>query len=245
MRRRQSLVGEPINFRGMVYAPVNEGGVVYLFAKVAEELGFIVEEIRAAYPDCTARRRTGKALRRVHIEFEFTSANFQQHGHDPTDCDLIVCWEHDWPECPLEVIELRQVVRALSAKPSARPDRKLAAVFRRKRTPEALQEAYFELERRLLEIVHSASRVGHCNGVTFYLPEGEVSVWPAQRHVMFTVFTGGRPLAGVKPVPGGSHPNWGLFHVHGLAEVEAAIAVVKEHLRRLTQARKRGEDTAW
>ena len=27
-----------------------------------------------------------------------------------TKCDLIVCWEHNWPECPLEVIELKSLV---------------------------------------------------------------------------------------------------------------------------------------
>jgi hypothetical protein len=30
--------------------------------------------------------------------------------HDPKGCDLIVCWEHNWPECPLEVLELRAIV---------------------------------------------------------------------------------------------------------------------------------------
>jgi hypothetical protein len=29
------------------------------------------------------------------------------------DCDMIVCWEHNWPECPLEVIELKTVMRGL------------------------------------------------------------------------------------------------------------------------------------
>ena len=27
-----------------------------------------------------------------------------------TGCDLIVCWEHNWEECPLEVIELKTVI---------------------------------------------------------------------------------------------------------------------------------------
>jgi len=32
------------------------------------------------------------------------------HGHDVGGADLIVCWEHNWPECPLEVVELRKAV---------------------------------------------------------------------------------------------------------------------------------------
>jgi hypothetical protein len=46
----------------------------------------------------------------VKIEFEYESRNFLRHMHDPNGCDLIVCWEHNWPECPLEVIELKKAV---------------------------------------------------------------------------------------------------------------------------------------
>jgi hypothetical protein len=42
----------------------------------------------------------------VKIEFEKESRNFLRHGHLPSGCDLIVCWVHNWPECPVEVIEL-------------------------------------------------------------------------------------------------------------------------------------------
>jgi hypothetical protein len=43
----------------------------------------------------------------VKIEFEQESRNFLKHMHLASECDLIVCWKHNWPECPLEVIELR------------------------------------------------------------------------------------------------------------------------------------------
>ena len=38
----RSIVGDLINFRGLVYAPVNENGVVFLFGKVAEDLNMYV-----------------------------------------------------------------------------------------------------------------------------------------------------------------------------------------------------------
>lgn len=41
------------------------------------------------------------------------SRSFRNHGHDPAGCELVVCWEHDWPECPIEVLELRGVVERL------------------------------------------------------------------------------------------------------------------------------------
>lgn len=108
--------GPPMNFRGLRHAPINEQGVVFLFGMVSYELGFIVEAVHASYPDCEAKRCVDRSRNRwqsVRIEFEFASKNFREHGHDPVGCDLIVCWEHDWAECPLEVLELRRVIGEL------------------------------------------------------------------------------------------------------------------------------------
>jgi hypothetical protein len=94
----------------MEYAPTNELGVVFLFAHVAKKLQFRVEEIRPRYPDCIAYRRTGDREVQVRVEFEFRSSNFRAHHHDPAQCEVIVCWHHDWPDVPLgiEVIELKR-----------------------------------------------------------------------------------------------------------------------------------------
>lgn len=88
------------------YSPVNELGVVFLFGSLARSLGFRVERIRPQFPDAVAVR----AGRRVRIEFEFRSSSFRVHGHDRRGCDVLVCWEHDWPSCPesIEVVELRR-----------------------------------------------------------------------------------------------------------------------------------------
>ncbi len=115
----RNLFGDFINFRGLQHAPVNEQGVVFLFGMIARELGYVVEIVRAGFPDCEAKRqvkgRAGK-WERVRIEFEFESRTFRSHGHDPDQCDVIVCWEHNWPDCPLEVVELRGVMEGLANK---------------------------------------------------------------------------------------------------------------------------------
>lgn len=105
--------GEVINFRGSLHAPTSEQGVVLLFGAVAADLGFLVETIDRAFPDCEAKRRGGSGWKRLRIELELTSRNFALHGHDETQCDLIVCWEHDWPECPLPVLELKKEIERL------------------------------------------------------------------------------------------------------------------------------------
>ncbi len=112
--RRQ--FGALLNFRGLQHVLINEIDVVLLFGVVAQELGYVGESVQGGYPDCEAKRRVsrnGTRWERIRIEFEYASRNFQSHGHDPEQCDLVVYWEHNWPECPLEVLELKSVTDRL------------------------------------------------------------------------------------------------------------------------------------
>jgi len=116
------LYGEPIDFRGLRHAPINEQGVVYLFGMVSNELGFYIESVQQGFPDCEGKFLYDKRKNlwaKARIEFEFRSSNFREHGHNPSDCDFIVCWIHDWPECPINVIELKSEILKL---PSNRPN---------------------------------------------------------------------------------------------------------------------------
>jgi len=105
--------GRPIMHPAMITAPVNEAGVMVLFGAMATRLGFAILHLQADFPDCEALRlcRDGR-WRRVRIEFEFESRNFVMHGHDQDGCELIVCWKHNWPNCPLEVVELSRMVES-------------------------------------------------------------------------------------------------------------------------------------
>jgi hypothetical protein len=95
----------------MIHGPINENGVLYLFGTVSERLGFVVTLVQGAFPDCYAMRLVDvDRWQPVRIEFEYESRNFLRHLHDPSQCDIIVCWKHNWPECPLEVIELSKIV---------------------------------------------------------------------------------------------------------------------------------------
>ncbi|MFT7572667.1 MAG: hypothetical protein ACI9JL_003721 [Paracoccaceae bacterium] len=126
--------GPPLAFRGMAAAPVNEMGVVLVFGMIAADIGYAVEAIGTAFPDCAAKRLvagsgagqgsgsagasgvTDARWEPVRVEFEYRSRNFFYHGHDVDGADVIICWQHDWPDCPLEVLALEDVVAALAAK---------------------------------------------------------------------------------------------------------------------------------
>lgn len=119
--RRKMLPGRPIygppaRLPGLRNEPTCEGGVMFVFGRVAESLGFEVERIQPAFPDCEALREVAPGKwQRVWIEFEMYSRNFLEHQHDAKGCDIIVCWVHNWPECPeeIEVIELSKIVKSI------------------------------------------------------------------------------------------------------------------------------------
>ena len=107
------VMGPPFNLSPLANAPINELGVIFLFGVLAGELGFQVDSMQGRFPDCEARRQVNPGKwQRQRIEFEYESKNFALHGHDPAHCDVIVCWRHNWRECPeeLEVIELGRIL---------------------------------------------------------------------------------------------------------------------------------------
>jgi hypothetical protein len=112
----RTTYGNPLDFRGLRHEPVNEQGVVLLFGMVAKELGYMVEAVQTGFPDCEAKSKIApERWQRVRIEFEFESKKFRDHGHPSAGCDVIVCWRHNWDECPehIEIVELSTAIKSL------------------------------------------------------------------------------------------------------------------------------------
>ena len=79
----------------------------------------MVEAVQTGFPDCEAKRQIGpERWQLVRIEFEFESKNFHELGHSLNGCDVIVCWRHNWDECPenIEVVELSKAIKSLRLK---------------------------------------------------------------------------------------------------------------------------------
>ena len=113
VKKDRPVMGEPFDRSPMTNAPVNELGVMVLFGMVAAGLGLQVESVQGKFPDCMAERQVAPGKwQHLRIEFEYESKNFKLHGHDPKGCDMIVCWRHNWKECPaeIEVVELSRLV---------------------------------------------------------------------------------------------------------------------------------------
>ena len=111
LKKDRPVYGPLMSPAAMMHVPTNEAVVLFLFAAMALELGYVATVVRRGFPDCEALREISpNRLQRVQIEFEYLSRNFLKHRHRVDKCDIIVCWINNWPECPLEVVELRKFV---------------------------------------------------------------------------------------------------------------------------------------
>lgn len=101
-RKKYNLQNAPLD-----HVPDNEQETIFLFSQMYRQLGFtkVLKFQPHGFPDCMAYR--GK--KQIGIEFELKSSSFLAHGHNPKECDYLVCWEDNWQNVPknLKVIELR------------------------------------------------------------------------------------------------------------------------------------------
>ena len=255
--KEHSLVGDLINFRGLVYSPINENGVIFLFGKVTKDLNIYVEEIKPGFPDCIARRFTGRGWERVAIEFEYKSRAFVEHKHDVNKCDMIVCWEHDWSDCPLEVIELREEIKGLPNWPVERPDKppvkdRPPLKEHLKKYPKETEALFYKFDKRIKEEISDEIwyKVGRYPGASFYSPE-RVFVFLNFRKPGFSLelFTRGEKLKGVKSLAvkseRGGGEKWGRINARNKEEFENIFPSVKKSYQLIKKAIKNNEPTGW
>lgn len=252
----RSIVGDLINFRGLVYAPINEQGVVFLFGRVAHDLNMYVEEIKPGFPDCIARRFIGRGWERVRIEFEFRSSNFLAHKHDPDACDLIVCWEHDWRDCPLEVIELSSEIQSMANPPIEKPGHldpeikdapnRLASILENLGAEPNVGKWYQQLLEGIQAVEPAVwAKVGE-KQAGWYSPERAfAAIVPAKKSLHVSCFSRGLPLDGAKIVSVRLSPRWSRLTVKSDADVASGIKILKESLVRLREAIKHAESTSY
>lgn len=245
----ESIVGDLINFRGMVYAPLNENGVVFLFGKVVEDLNMYIEEIKPGFPDCIARRFTGKGWQQTRVEFEYKSSAFKQHKHDSKGCDVIVCWEHDWPDCPLEVIELKDRIKGLENRPIKKPEVNYQDIGQDESI--SLDEIQKELFNKLVEVVKSINDSSFYNAgktlLSIYSPQRAfIYVKPMKKALGLWVYTDGQKLGDIKPFNyENAAQKWGKIKISSVAELDNIKPLLAESLKRVTKAIKNNEPTGW
>jgi hypothetical protein len=250
MEQPPSHVGDVINFREVVYAPLNKLGVLLLFGAVLPEHRIRVEEVRQRIPHCIGRRASARGWKKVALACAFKSSELRARTPDLQRCNLILCWEDDWPDCPLEVIELRTTIHELTLAQALAPipgqlphtsaDRTtvprvtdlqdLKSTLARQ--PSHTQYLFRTLDQRIRTlsptIAAKATRGRyHAGGVSYYATERVflgINFLKTGHGLALTMFTRGQPIEGVKA---SSSSLWGYFAVRTEVHLPRAVAIVK------------------
>lgn len=260
MKKDKSLVGSLINFRGLVYSPVNEQGVVFLFGRVLDDLNMYIEEVRTKYPDCIARRYTGRGWERAYVEFEFVSSHFIDHQHDPKECDIIVCWEDDLTAekkkkiLGIEIIELKSIIDTPQV-----PNRKIEIPskvgslqqkydlehhYKRKNVRKDIQGLYEKLDKEILKMNEEIFNKYAKTAVTYYSPERNfVYLRFRQKSILLNIYTNQKKISGVRNIK--YHENWGKINIESGSDLKIAMAAIRKSYGLIRKAIQENINTGW
>jgi hypothetical protein len=212
---------------------LNEQGVVFLFGMVARELGMYVELVRPGYPDCIAKRYIGKGRwEEVRIEFEYRSSQFK---HNPSECDMIICWQHDWKECPksIEVIGLKEEIKRLENFPLGLPDKPTkeeiySLEMHLNKGRNDIKKLFETLDKKIKGIDDSIYYKGAKYRIYYYSPKRIVACVTVRKEFLnIHLFTNDRKLKGVEPFSGDYGYKWGLLYVRNRKDIQNAALVLK------------------
>lgn len=259
MVKEESTVGELINFRGLVYSPINEQGVVFLFGRLLDDLNMYIEEVRTKYPDCVARRYTGKGWTRVYVEFEYLSSNFILHGHDPKDCDIIICWEDDLSKEQkkkvdgVEIIELKSLIKdplikntkiKTPQKEIEKSEYDLTHHFNRKQVSQNVKDIYDKLHKEIVSINQNIFRKFSRTAITYYSPEKMFIYLDLMKtSIRVTVYTDENKLIPFKNIT--NHENWGVATIRTIKEVDSLKDALTKSFNLMEESIKENKNTGW
>lgn len=252
--KRRNIVGKLINFRGLVYSPTNEQGVVFLFGKIAHEFGMYVELIRTGYPDCIAKRYIGKdKWEDIRIEFEFKSSDFLRHKHKAEDSDMIVCWEHDWQDCPksIEILELKNEINKLENISVEAPDKISRSseydidVHLKRGSNEAV-EIFKLLNKGVLKIDDNIYNKAHKYRVFYYSPKRVfVTIKVMRDGLNIHLFTNAKKIKGVESFGKDYAQKWGRIYVMSKKDLPSAILAIKKSHKLINYCVENNIPTGW
>ena len=94
---KKSFVGDPVLWPGLVYAPLNNAGLVFALGTIVRSTGLILEEFADDFRTAICRRKTDFGWERINVAFALRSSLYDGNSEG---IDLLVCWVDDAPEVP-------------------------------------------------------------------------------------------------------------------------------------------------
>lgn len=118
----KSIVGDPIQWPGLVYSPINTAGLLFVLGTVANDLGLLLEEFSGNCKTAICRRKTELGWERLTAALVVHSSEYDD---EPDAVDILICWIDDAPVAGLSTLTVSQIVnpesgRIIAAKPQPR-----------------------------------------------------------------------------------------------------------------------------
>lgn len=91
----KSFVGDPVQWPGLVYSPLNGAGLIFALGAIAGSAGLLFEELNEDCQNAICRRKTEAGWERLKVAFAVRSSTFFDINGD---VDLLICWTDDASE---------------------------------------------------------------------------------------------------------------------------------------------------
>jgi hypothetical protein len=91
----KSFVGDPIQWPGLVYSPLNGAGLLFALGAIAGSAGLLFEEFHDDCQTAICRRKTETGWERIKVAFAIRSSTYYD---SLDDIDLLICWVDDAPD---------------------------------------------------------------------------------------------------------------------------------------------------
>ena len=89
---KESIVGDPIFWPGLVYSPLNLNGLLFALGTITDEIGLLFEEFSEDGSLAICRRKTEDGWKKIRAAFSIKSSEYNLTGDRP---DLLICWDDD------------------------------------------------------------------------------------------------------------------------------------------------------
>jgi hypothetical protein len=89
---KKSIVGDPIIWPGLIYAPLNTKGLLYALGTVSSYAGLIFEEFDDDSNVAFCRKKTDKGWEKIKVSFGLYCSDCLETGKE---VDLMICWIDD------------------------------------------------------------------------------------------------------------------------------------------------------
>ncbi len=114
--KKNILKDDIIDFRGLKTIPDKKEELIFLFGMVCEELNYNIISFSKKSGCFSGKRLSGEkksAWENINISFFVNSSDCKDYLSSDHSCDLVVCWNHDWIKCPVEILELKSTIELL------------------------------------------------------------------------------------------------------------------------------------